>query len=143
MKKGFDYTGISTVFYCHNGKGKFLMALRNNNCRDEHDRWDVGAGGLDFGITPEDNVRKEVKEEYLADVKEIEFLGYRNVDSRIIDGKKTHWITLDFKVLIDEKNVGIGEPHKFDEIGWFTLDSIPKNIHSQLGTFLEKYKDKF
>ena len=84
---------------------------------------------------------KEIKEEYCTDVLDYEFLGYRDV-LRDHDGRKTHFITLDFKVLVDRKKVQNGEPHKFDAIEWFTLNNLPTPIHSQLPIFLEKYKDK-
>ena len=44
MQKGIDFIGITTVFFCHDGKGKFLMAKRSKNARDEHGRWDIGGG---------------------------------------------------------------------------------------------------
>ena len=55
MKPGIDYIGISTPFYCHNGKGFFLLHKRNQNCRDEHGAWDTGSGKLEFGLTPKEN----------------------------------------------------------------------------------------
>lgn len=139
MKKGFDYPGISVVYFCHDGKGRFVMAKRSQNARDEHSRWDIGGGGLEFGEKVEENLKKEIKEEYCADVLECEFLGYRDVH-RVHNGKKTHWVALDFKVLVDPKKVAIGEVEKFDEIGWFTLKNLPENLHSELPAFFERYK---
>ena len=68
-------------------------------------------------------------------------MGYREVH-RNNNGRKTHWIALDFKVLVDRNLVQNGEPHKFDEVGWFRLDTLPENVHSQLGEFLIKYKNR-
>ena len=141
MKQGIDYIGNSVVYFCHDGKGNVLMAKRSANTRDEQNRWDIGAGAVDFGDTIEATLRKEIKEEYNADVVSFEFLGFRDVH-RIHDGNKTQWITLDFKVLINPVGVKIGEPHKFDDIGWFKLDSFPSPTHSQLPQFLEKYKNR-
>lgn len=141
MQKGTDFTGVSIVHFCHDGKGSFVMAKRSLNCRDEYGCWDCGAGGLEFGETVEETLRREVKEEYDADVLGFEFLGFRDVH-REHNGVKTHWVALDFKVLVDPKQVKINEPHKFDEIGWFTLGSLPHPMHSQHEYFFEKYKDK-
>jgi ADP-ribose pyrophosphatase YjhB (NUDIX family) len=141
MKKGVDYTGVTTVFICHDGKGNFVMGKRSTNCRDEHGRWDIGGGGLEFGDTVENTLVSEIKQEYCTDVLGSEFLGYRDVH-REHEGIKTHWIALDFKVLVDKEKVKNGEPHKFDEIGWFTLDTLPNPIHSQLPKFLELYRDR-
>ncbi|MEO8066014.1 MAG: NUDIX domain-containing protein [Candidatus Doudnabacteria bacterium] len=141
MKKGVDHIGIAVVYFCHDGKGNVLMAKRSANARDEQGRWDIGGGGVEFGDTVEDTLRKEIKEEYNAEVLSFEFLGFRDV-RREHNGQKTHWIGLDYKVLIDANNVKIGEPHKFDAIGWFTLNALPKPSHSQFPEFLEKYREK-
>lgn len=141
MKKGLDYIGVCVVYFCHDGKGNILMNKRGENCRDEQGMWDIGGGGLEFGQKVEDAICEEIKQEYCTDVLSTQFLGYRDVH-REKDGIKTHWLALDFKVLVDSAKVGNGEPHKFDEIGWFTFDSIPEKLHSQLLYFLEKYKEK-
>src|SRR5260221_530389 len=130
MTKGVDYTGVTVVFFCHDGKGSYLLNKRSQNCRDEHGCWDPGGGGLDFDDSIEDALRREVKEEYCADIIDFEFLGFRDVH-RKNDGKNTHWIALDFKVLVDRLKVKNGEPHKFDELRWFSLDKLPKPLHSQ------------
>jgi 8-oxo-dGTP diphosphatase len=141
MKKGVDYTGVSIVFACHDGKGKYFLGKRSMQSRDEHGAWDCGAGGVDFGDTIEDTLRKEIKEEYCADVLDYEFMGYRDVH-REHEGVKTHWIALDYRVLIDAAQAGNGEPHKLDEVGWFSLDAFPTPAHSEVPRFLELYKDK-
>lgn len=141
MKKGFDYPGVSITYFCHDGEGNFLFHKRGKNCRDEHGCWDCGGGGLKFGEKVEEVLKREVKEEYSTDVLEYEFIAYNDVH-RIHDSKMTHWVALCFKVLVDKKKVKNGEPDKFDEIGWFRLDNLPDNLHSQLPSFLDKYKNK-
>ncbi|MFA6095107.1 MAG: NUDIX domain-containing protein [Candidatus Paceibacterota bacterium] len=141
MRKGFEYTGITVVYFCHDGQGNVLMQKRGSNCRDEQGRWDIGGGGLEFGDTVENTLKKEIAEEYGTDVLDSEFLGFRDVH-REYNGEKTHWIALDYKVLIDREKVKNGEPHKFDEIRWFASDSLPTPLHSQLPAFLQKFADK-
>lgn len=141
MQKGTDFPGVSIVFFCHDEEGNFLLSKRSANCRDEHGTWDPGGGGLEVHDTVEDTIRKEIKEEYCADVLSHEFLGFRDVH-REHGGKKTHWIALDFKVLIDKTQVKNGEPHKLEEVKWFRLETLPSPLHSQFPYFLEKYKEK-
>ena len=141
MKKGEDYTGVTIVYLCHDGKGNYLLNKRSENCRDEQGRWDIGGGGLEFGDTVENTLRKEIKEEYSTDVLDFEFLGYRDVH-RENDGKKSHWIALDFKVLVDRAKVKNGELYKFEEVRWFKIEEFPEPLHSQLPTFLKNYKDE-
>lgn len=64
MKAGIDYIGITTPFYCNDGKGNFLLHKRSNNCRDEHGTWDMGGGKVELGEILEEAVLREVLEEY-------------------------------------------------------------------------------
>lgn len=141
LQPGVDYTGIAIVFFCHDGHGRYVLSKRNANCRDEHGRWDPGGGALEQGQQVADVLRKEIREEYCADVKEYEFLGFRDVH-REQNGKKMHWIALDFRVRLDGSEVQNGEPHKFDEIGWFSLNDLPHPLHSQFEGAIGKYKDR-
>ena len=141
FKKRIDYIGVGVVFLCHDGKGNFVMHKRSVNTRDEHGKWDFGAGGVEFGHTIEETLRKEIREEYCVDVLGYEFIDYLDVH-REYEGKPTHWISLAFKVLVDPARVRIGEPDMCDEIGWLTLDALPDNLHSQIPRFLEMYRDR-
>src|SRR5436190_22133502 len=102
MINGIDYIGVGVVYFCHDGQGNCVMAKRGENSRDEKNRWDIGGGGMEFGDTPESTLRKEIAEEYGTNVLSFEYLGFRDVH-RIHEGKPTHWIALDFKVLVDRK----------------------------------------
>jgi ADP-ribose pyrophosphatase YjhB (NUDIX family) len=141
MKKGEDFTGVSIVYFCHDGQGNFLFNKRSNNCRDEIGNWDCGGGALEFLDTVKDTLEKEIKEEYCADILDYEFLGYRDVH-RERTGVENHWIALDFKVQVNPDQVKNGEPHKFEKIGWFKLDNLPAPLHSQVPNALSLYKGR-
>ncbi len=141
MQKGIDHIGLTVVYFCHDGKENYLLAKRGVNTRDEQGTWDFGAGAVEFGHTVEETLKKEIKEEYCTDVMDYEFIGYRDVQ-REHNGKKTHWIALDFKVFIDPSKVANGEPHKLEQIGWFTMDNLPSPLISTASMFLQKYKGK-
>lgn len=138
---GVDYPGISLVHFCHDGKGNFLMHKRGQNARDEHGSWDIGGGELEFGDFVIDRLRREILQEYLTNVLDYEYLGYRDVH-RVHKGKLTHWVAHDFKVLVDRKRTDNGEPNKFDEVGWFNKNRFPSPLHSQFPGFLDKYRLK-
>lgn len=140
MKKGVDYIGVVISYMCHDGKGNFLLNKRSSNCRDEHGCWDFGGGGLDFGETIEEALKREIKEEYCVDPISYEFLGHLDM-LREMNGVNTHWLSLEFLVQVDREKVKNGEPHKFDELGWFTLDNLPSPAHSTQATLLEKFKN--
>lgn len=137
MQKGIDYIGIAVAFFCHDGKGNVLMSKRSENARDEHGKWDIGAGGIELGQTVEETLAKEIKEEYCAEIIKAEFMGYRTV-FREHNSQKTHWIMFDFKVQIDPAQAKNGEPHKFDDLRWFPSNAMPQSeeMHSQIPNFI-------
>ena len=142
MTKGIDYTGVVVVYICHDGKGNILMNKRTENCRDEHGCWDCGGGGVKFGESLESALAQELKEEYLTEPLSSEFLGHREVFREHQD-RPTHWITFDFKVLVDPERVSIGEPDMISEIGWFSMDNLPDPLHSAIPATFAKYKHHF
>lgn len=138
--KGISFVGVTTSFLCYNKSGEFVMAKRGKKARDEQGTWDQGGGGLKWGVTAVDNVRREVLEEYGAKAQKIDFLGYHDVLRELPDGTPTHWLLLSFAVLVDKEKVKNNEPDVLDEIGWFTLDTMPTPLHSQQKPFFERYK---
>jgi 8-oxo-dGTP diphosphatase len=141
MKSGEDYIGVAVVYFCHDGQGNVVLSKRGANSRDEHGMWDPGGGALDFGESVGSALRREVLEEYCTDIIESEFLGMREVH-REEGGTRSHWIALDYKVLVDPAKVKNGEPHKLDAVEWFRLDALPEPLHSQFPDFLERYRGR-
>jgi 8-oxo-dGTP diphosphatase len=125
---------VSCVFVCHDRDGRILLARRGRAARDEPGAWDCGAGALEFGETFEEAVTREVGEEYATSPLAVTLLGVRNV---LRDDPPSHWVAIVFAVLVDPATVTIGEPDKFDELGWFAQDALPSPLHSQLPATLE------
>lgn len=139
MIKGVDYPGVCTVFYCHDGQGNWVFHKRSKNTRDEHGAWDTGSGSLEFGLTLEENVLKEVQEEYGCRGIIEEQLAATAV-MREWQGNQTHWIAIPFIVRVNPKEVRIGEPEAMDEIGWFALDNLPQPLHTGFAGMLPAYR---
>ena len=123
---------MSCVFVCHDGTGRVLLARRSVGARDEPGCWDTGAGALEFGESFEQAVGREVAEEYTATARGIQLIGVRNVLR-----PDSHWVALVFTVLIDPAEVSIGEPEKFDSLGWYLPEQPPTPAHSQLAATLD------
>ena len=141
MQKGIDFIGISVVTVCHDGRGKYLLEYRGDQCRDEHFTWSpAGSGGVRKGESLEDAVRREILEECGAQATHIEPLGFREV-LRTVNGNDTHWIAFDFRAQISPGHVVIHEPEKCLKLEWFLPNEFPAPLHSQFPFFLEKYKD--
>ncbi|HEY8109210.1 MAG TPA: NUDIX domain-containing protein [Patescibacteria group bacterium] len=141
-RPGINYVGISTSFYCHDGKGHFLLALRGKNCRDEQGTWDPGGGQLEFGMAVDENVLTEIREEYGCEGTIQEVLPAYSV-FRDLDGVRTHWLAIPHFVLIERGTERNNEPHKFDDLGWFPCGEWPQPLHQGFAQAYERYRDRF
>ena len=140
--KGTSFTGITTVFFCHDGQGRLLLQKRSQKTRDEQGRWDPGGGGLKHGESVEDSLKRELEEEYGVAPLQLDFIGYFDAFRKNQDNHDTHWLAMCFAVLIDPAQVTVNEPDMIDDIGWFTLDKLPSPMHSQLDYFMSLHGPK-
>lgn len=140
LHKGKSFVGITTTAICHDGNGKYFLNKRGESARDERGVWDLCGGGLEVGLTAEENCINEVEEEYGTTPLEVVPLGTRELFRTDHDGNPTHWLSIDFLVKIDPKEARRNEPHKADAVGWFALGEFPKPWHSQMATILDTYK---
>jgi len=142
LKHGVDFIGVTTPFYCVDENGRYLLHKRSKNCRDEHGKWDTGGGKLEFGLTPEENVLKEVSEEYGCKGKIIEQVPlYTSL--REWDGKKLHWLAIPFFIRVKSTEAKNGEPHAMDEIRFYKLEDFPSPLHPALEHVLKIHADLF
>ena len=139
LKPGIDYVGMSTVFFCHDGNGKFLLHKRSKNCRDEQETWEFGGGKLEFGTSLEENCLREIEEEYGCRGEIQEQLPPFNLFREGKNGK-THWVTLPYIVKVSSEKARIADPEKMDDIGWFTLDNLPSPLHSGVELELKEFR---
>lgn len=134
-KRGVDFIGVSCVFYCHDGKGKYLLHKRSQKARDEVGTWEAGAGAVEFGETFEQSVQREILEEYCCKPKKLKLVTVSNM-IRENKGIKTHWVAVIFTAMLDPKKTKIGDPQKMDALGWFSADNLPSPLHSKYLEFL-------
>ncbi len=138
-RRGIDHIGISACSISHDGKGKILLMKRGKKARDEHGKWDICGGAIEFGESIDEAVRREVMEELCVEPLDIDFLTVYDAH-REHNGSKTHWIAIVHAVKVDPRKVKIGEPHKIEEIGWFSAETLPSPLHSQFSKNFEPAK---
>lgn len=136
MKRGVDHIGVTVCFVVHDGEGNVLLQKRSQGCRDERGTWDVGGGAVEFGENIVDAVKREVFEELKVKPLKVEYIITFDAHRTNHDGEKTHWIALGHAVQVDRSKVMIGEPHKIDELDWFTSINLPSPLHSQMQRLL-------
>jgi len=105
-------------------EGKVLMSLRNDpHNPDFHGKWEFPGGGVEFGETIEDNLKREIWEEVGYRVKPIQQIGEINVVSR---ETKTYQFQVFLVPYVCEIIDGNGEYSDSEtmEIRWFDLDDV-------------------
>ncbi len=142
MRPGINFIGVSVSFFCHDGRGSFLLHKRSNKCRDEIGHWDFGGGRVTMGETLEKAVLREVKEEYgVKGIIEKQLPAHSLL--RREKHTKTHWLIITFIVKVNRKNVILGVPQKMSELGWFSLKDLPKPLHTGAVYTLNHYQEEF
>ncbi len=131
LRRGIDHIGVCVVFIVHDGTGRVLMQKRGPKARDENGAWDIGGGAVEFGESIDEAVRRELDEELGTSALDIDFLSVYDAH-REHNGDKTHWVALLHAVKINPEDAQIGEPEKVEKLEWFTADSLPSPLHSQL-----------
>jgi len=142
MLPGLDYTGISVVFYCHDGNNNFLFQKRSQHCRDQKGTWDCGGGKLEFGESPQEALMRELKEEYGCS-GQIEIILPPISFLEKFDQQDKHWIVLPHIVRVNREEVKICDERSIEEIGWFKLASLPQPLHISIKKELELYGKYF
>jgi len=142
LEPGKDYVGTATPFYCIDGDGRILFQKRSSKTRDESGRWDPGSGKLEKGLTLEENVKKEVREELGAEAEIIGRLPAHGI-FRKHEGSETHWLAACFFVTVDSDEVEINEPEKIDELKWAEIGNFPEPLHIGFASTFEEYREHF
>lgn len=121
MKKGVDFIGVGAGAVIFNAQNEIFLAKRGNEARNEKYRWEFPGGGVEFGETLSDALRREIFEEYGFVIDVIRLL---DVVDHILPDEKQHWVSPTFLCRYRSGTPSIREPHKCEQIGWFRLDAI-------------------
>jgi mutator protein MutT len=138
MKKGIDYIGVSAGAMIFNGNGELFLSKRSQNCKNERGHWETPGGGVELGETLEAAVRREIMEEYGA---EIEIVEQFPAADHLIPAEGQHWVATTFLARFKPGHTPkIMESDKCDEIGWFPLNNLPQPLSIITLADLEEYR---
>jgi 8-oxo-dGTP diphosphatase len=119
MRKGIDYIGVGVGAAIFDGEGRLFITKRGPKAKNERGKWEVPGGGVDFGETFEQAIKREMKEENDIEIEVIELLG---IYDHIIPDEGQHWVSPTYICRIVAGEPKILEPDKCAEIGWFTIE---------------------
>lgn len=140
MKKGIDYIGVSAGAIIFNNKGEIFLSKRSQNTKNERGCWETPGGSVEFGETLEQATKREIMEEYSA---EIEIIEQWPASDHLIPDEKQHWVATTFLAKFKPgQEPKIMEPDKCDEIGWFNLNKLPVPLSIITKMDLEQYNKK-
>lgn len=138
MKPGIDYIGVSAGVIILNDKNEILLSKRSKKTRNEQGKWEAPGGVVHFFETREQTVKREIKEELGIEIEIIEPL---HTSDEILKKDKQHWVPTTYITRIKKNQTPkIMEPEKCDEIGWFDLKDVPKNLSYITKLDIKEYK---
>jgi mutator protein MutT len=140
--KGKDYIGVGVGAIIINDKGELFLAKRGPKAKNERGTWEFPGGGIEFGETMADCIKREIFEEYGI---KIDLTGQLEAIDHLIPDEKQHWVAITYLAKIVQGTPKIMEVGKCDEIGWFEINRLPKPL-SLVSTasldLLKKYLSK-
>ncbi len=123
IQVGKDCIGIGVGALIQDSDGKILLALRGQQAKNERGKWEIPGGAVEFGETLEQALKREIKEEIDIEVELVELL---HVCDHILPAENQHWVSPTFICRILSGTPIIMEPHKCDQLGWFSLEEALK-----------------
>ncbi len=133
---GIHYPGVAAGAIILNEKDQVFLMLRSDENRNDHGKWAIPGGKVEMGELVEDGVKREALEESGVVIERLTYISY--VD-HILNEYDQHWVSHIFyanKWSGEAKNM---EPHKFDTVGWFNLESLPENTSQVVVDGIEKF----
>lgn len=121
MIRGKDYIGVGVGALIINDEGRFLLGLRGKKAKNEQGKWEIPGGGVEFGETLQQALKREIKEEIGI---EIEVISLLQVADHILE--KEHWVSPTFICKIISGTPTIMEPEKCDRLEWVTIEEAEK-----------------
>ncbi len=122
MEKGLDYIGVGVGAVIFNKEGSLFLARRGKGARNEREKWEFPGGSVEFGETLENALIREIHEEYGFTIEVLQLL---DVVNHILPEEGQHWVSPTYLCRYKKGTPRILEPHKCDDIGWFTFADLP------------------
>lgn len=139
FKAGRDYIGVGGGVLIFNKKGEVLLMQRSKNANNQAGWWSKPGGTIEYGEKAIMMAKREIKEEIGID---IDIWGQLPHTDHIIKKEGQHWIAINFLADLKRGEPKNMEPHKCNDVMWFSLDNLPKKIVQNTREGIKYYKEK-
>ncbi len=136
MRRGVDYIGVGVGALIIDDTGRLFLSRRGPQARNERGLWEFPGGGVEFGETLADALKREIREEYGIEIVVGALL---DVVDHILPEEGQHWVSPTFLCRIAAGEPHILEPEKCAGIGWFAVDAVPPDLTQITRLNLEHY----
>lgn len=124
---------VGVGVYIINDRKEILLALRSS--AHAFGFWCPPGGHIEYGESFLQVGARETKEEVDMNIEALEVIGITN---DIYPEENKHYITVHLRALKYNGEPKIMEPHKFSDLKWFPLNSLPENIFPAVKRFLDQ-----
>lgn len=108
-----------------NDRNEVLLLKRGKKTRNQTGLWCQPGGGVDFGETVKEAIKREIKEELGIEIELIKYLCYTD---QVMESEDQHWVAISYLAKIEKGEPRNLEPHKHEEIKWFPILDLPKDL---------------
>ena len=122
-RAGHEFVGVGAGAFILNEKDEILLLKRTKKARNRAGMWMKPGGALEKGEYLNDMLAREMHEELGIEIEVGDFISQTE---EIFESQ--HWIALNFNARMIGGTLENKEPHKHDEIGWFSLDALPEPL---------------
>ena len=124
-KASRDFIGVGVAAVIVDDKDRVLMQKRGKKASNEVGKWKFPGGKMEYGERAEETLKREIREELGVEVEIIKFLF--NLEDHIPE-EGEYWFVPVYLCRIKKGNVKNLEPEKHEEIRWFEIDRLPRNV---------------
>lgn len=118
-QRGIDYIGVGVGALIFNEEGKILLALRGSKAKNEGGKWEIPGGGVEYGETLAQAIKREIMEEMGIEIEVVQML---HVADHILEDEGQHWVSPTFICQIVSGTPTVKEPEKCDRVDWFSIE---------------------
>lgn len=119
-----------------NKRKELLLKKRSKKSKNEVGKWEKPGGAIDYGETSVEAMKREIKEEVNIGIK---IWGLLPHTDHIIKKDKQHWLALNYLANYKSGALKNMEPDKADELAWFNIKKLPKNLAQPTRESIKNY----